>query len=87
MGLSARRSLAICSPLSDEVSPGEGQCQKANQPLNTVGLGQVGLFEPVSPRCEGCKQGQNLPALLVERRGLARVNSPSGQNEKLILST
>lgn len=86
MGLSARWSLAICSPLSDEVSPGESQCQQSDQPLNTVGLGQTGLFEPVSPRFEGCKQGQNLPALLVERRGLVRVNSSSGQNEKLILS-
>jgi hypothetical protein len=50
MGLFARRSLAICSPFPNEVSPSEGQPQEADQPLNPVWLGQMGLFEPVSPR-------------------------------------
>lgn len=71
--------------LPNDMSPGEGQSQKTDQPSDALGSGQMGLFEVVSPRFERRKHRLNLPALLVQRRRLLRIDSPSGQNEKLIL--
>jgi hypothetical protein len=85
MSFLPRRAFAGSPPFADHMRPAKGQCQQANEPFDPPWRGQMGLFEPVSPRFERCKHGLDFPATPVEHRRLPGVDPESGQDKEAIV--